>query len=242
VVVSNERVTSRLARIRLSGSELTGLSIDAPAASVRLLIPGPGDGGLVIPAWRGNEFLRPDGSRPIIRTFTPRHLDGDTLTLEVVLHSEGAVSRWAASAEKGEEAAISGTGRGYTIDPNAAGFLLAGDESAMPAISQLLEWLPSATPVRAIIEIADPEARTSLPSHPSASVDWVALPPEGAQGDALVASVESATIPPDWRVWAAGEAAAMYRIRKHLFGTLGLDRRHATVRGYWKHGRALPGT
>lgn len=240
VVVSNERVTSRLARIRLSGSELAGLSIDAPAASVRLLVPSPGDESLIVPTWSGNEFLRPDGSRPIIRTFTPRHLDGDTLTLEVVLHSEGAVSRWAASAEQGEEAAISGTGRGYTIDPNAAGFLLAGDESAMPAISQLLEWLPSATPVRAIIEIADPEGRTSLPSHPNVSVSWVALPPDGAQGDALVASVESATIPPDWRVWAAGEAAAMYRVRKHLFDTLGFERRHATVRGYWKLGRTGP--
>lgn len=242
VVTSTDRVTPRLARIRLSGSGLAGLSIEEPAASVRLLVPSPGDESLIIPIWSGNEFLRPDGSRPIIRTFTPRHLDGDSLTLEVVLHSEGAVSRWAASAEKGEAAAISGTGRGYTIAPNAAGFLLAGDESAMPAISQLLEWLPSTTPVRAIIEIADPAGRTSLPSHPNVSVDWVALPPDGAPGDALVESVESATIPPDWRVWAAGEAAAMYRIRRHLFGTLGLDRRHATVRGYWKHGRALPGT
>lgn len=239
-VVSNDRVTPRLARVQLSGQELGGLSITEPAASIRLLIPSPGDAELVIPEWKSNEFLCPDGSRPIIRTMTPRRLDGETLTLEIVLHDEGAVSAWAASAAVGDGAAISGTGRGYTIDPNAAGFVLAGDESAMPAISQLLEWLPATRKVRAIIEVGDPAGRAPLPSHPRATVDWAELVPGHAPGDALVGAVMSASIPPDWRVWAAGEAAAMFRIRKHLFDTLGLERRHATVRGYWKHGR--PGT
>ena len=36
----------------------------------------------------------------------------------------------------------------------------------------------------------------------------------------------------------AGEAAAVQRIRKHLFDERDLPRSHCTVRGYWKHGRA----
>ena len=40
------------------------------------------------------------------------------------------------------------------------------------------------------------------------------------------------------RVWAAGEAAAVQRIRRHLFEQRGLTRTQAVVRGYWKHGRA----
>ena len=242
VVVSNEPITRRLARIRLAGPELEALTIDEPAASVRLLVPTPGDDELVVPIWKGNEFLRPDGSRPIIRTLTPRYLEGDTLTLEIVLHADGAMSNWAASVEEGERAAISGTGRGYSINPTAAGFLLAGDESALPAISQLLEWIPSETAVRAIIEVADPEGRAPLPSHPSATTDWVELPQGAPPGDALVRALESIEIPDGWRVWAAGEAAAMFRIRKHLFDSLGLERKHAMVRGYWKHGRAGPGS
>ena len=35
----------------------------------------------------------------------------------------------------------------------------------------------------------------------------------------------------------AGEAAAVQRIRHHLFDERGLSRSHAVVRGYWKHGR-----
>jgi NADPH-dependent ferric siderophore reductase len=239
--VSNDQITPRLTRIRLAGPDLAALSFDEPAASVRLLVPTPGDDGLVIPTWEGNEFLRPDGSRPIIRTLTPRYLEGETLTLEIVLHADGAMSNWASSVRGGERAAISGTGRGYSIDQTAAGFLLAGDESAIPAISQLLEWLPAECDVRVIIEIAEPEGRGPLPSHPRATIDWVELPKEAPPGDALVDAVESFEIPDDWRVWAAGEAAAMFRVRKHLFDTVGLERRHATVRGYWKHGRTGPG-
>jgi NADPH-dependent ferric siderophore reductase len=42
-------------------------------------------------------------------------------------------------------------------------------------------------------------------------------------------------------VWAAGEAAAMQRIRKHLFDERNAPRDHTTVRGYWKHGRTATG-
>jgi NADPH-dependent ferric siderophore reductase len=38
-------------------------------------------------------------------------------------------------------------------------------------------------------------------------------------------------------VWVAGEAAAVQRIRRHLFEDRGLPRSQASVRGYWKHGR-----
>lgn len=240
-MASRQSLSPRLTRITLSGEELEGLTIDEPAASLRLLIPSPGD-ELVIPSWEGNEFLLPDGSRPIIRTLTPRAMEHSDLMVDIVLHDEGAMANWAASVQPGAPAAISGMGRGYTIDPRADGHLLAGDESALPAISQLLEWLPPDKAVVVFIEVGAPHGRVSMPSHPRALVEWVDAPADGAPGDALVGAVEATPIPDGWRVWAAGEAASMFRIRKHLFETLGLDRRHATVRGYWKHGRTGPGS
>ena len=56
--------------------------------------------------------------------------------------------------------------------------------------------------------------------------------------DELPDSVAALAIAADARVWVAGEAAAMQRIRKHLFEERGLPRAHCTVRGYWKRGRA----
>ena len=137
-------MSPRLVRATLTGPELEGFTVDLPAASVRLLLPTPGSSELVMPAWNGNEFLMPDGSRPTLRTFTPRRVDRGALELdvEIVVHGNGAASRWAAAAEPGARAAVSGPGRGYAIEPEAPAFLLAGDETALPAISQLLEDAP----------------------------------------------------------------------------------------------------
>jgi NADPH-dependent ferric siderophore reductase len=233
------RLTPLMARVTFAGSELRGLEIDAPAASVRLLLPSGGAGDLVIPEWNGNEFLHADGSRPIIRTFTPRRMDVEALELDlhIVLHEGGAVSDWVVAATPGDPAAVSGPGRGYTIDSDAPAYLLAGDQTAIPAIAQLIEALPAATTVRAIIEIVHRDAVHDLPDHPRLTVDWVELPPGAAPGDALVPAIEGTTPDPGARVWAAGEAAAMHRLRRHLFEECGLERRLATVRGYWKHGR-----
>jgi NADPH-dependent ferric siderophore reductase len=234
-----EHRSARMVRVTLAGSGLEGLTVEQPAASVRLLLPSPGALHVVIPTWNGNEFLLPDGRRPTIRTFTPLRADPDAreLDLEIVVHGGGWASDWVEAAETGHPAAVSGPGRGYTIDGDAPAFLLAGDETAIPAISQLLESLPAERPVQVHIEVAHPDARLDLPDHPGATVEWHELPPGEAPGDALAAAVAGADLAPGTRVWAAGEAAAMQRIRRHLFEDRGLARAQASVRGYWKHGR-----
>jgi NADPH-dependent ferric siderophore reductase len=233
-------VTPRLTRVTVAGAELKGLIVEQPAASVRLLLPSPGSDELVMPAWNGNEFLRPDGSRPAIRTLTPLRLDTDAhqLDLEIVVHEGGAASAWALGAGDGDEVALSGPGRGYPIDPDATGFLLGGDESAIPAISQLLEVLPGDRPVQVLIEVAHPDARLELPGHPGATVQWLDLPDGAPPGDTLVAAITQADLPQGARVWGAGEAAAVQRIRRHLLDERNLPRSETWIRGYWKHGRA----
>jgi len=229
-----------MVRVTFAGPELEGLTVEDPAASVRLLLPSPGAHELVVPSWNGNEFLLPDGRRPAIRTFTPRRLEPEALELdlEIVLHGDGVASRWAEAAEPGDPAVVSGPGRGYAVDPDAPAFLLAGDETAIPAISQLLEALPASTPVQVHVEVAHPDARIALPRHPSAAVEWYDLPSGAPAGDALAMAVAGADLVPGARVWVAGEAATMQRIRRHLFDDRALSRSQATVRGYWKHGRA----
>lgn len=231
-------------RLTLGGGALAGLERGLPAASVRLLVPSPGSDALVVPAWTGNEFLLPGGRRPVIRTYTPLRLDDEQaeLDLDVVLHDLGAVSTWAEAARAGDPAAVSGTGRGYTIEPDARSFLLAGDETAIPAIGQLLEHVPDHADVEVIIEVAHPDARVELPTHPGARVSWVDRPAGAPPGNSLIGAVKRAAIAPEGQVWVAGEAAAVHRIRRHLFADRGLPRRQAHVRGYWKHGRPGTGT
>jgi NADPH-dependent ferric siderophore reductase len=235
-----EVLTPRLVRVTFTGNELDGFVVDEPAASVRILLPSPGADALVMPAWNGNEFLLPDGTRPAIRTFTPRHWDAARreLAVEMVRHDGGGVaSDWAGAAGPGAKAAVSGPGRGYAVAGDAPAFFLAGDDTAIPAIAQLLEVLPASATVRAHVEIAHPDARFALPPHPAAVVVWHDADPGAAPGDALADAAMSSTFADGERIWIAGEAAAMQRIRRHLFQTVGIPRARTTIRGYWKSGR-----
>lgn len=237
-VARTEALTPHLVRVTLTGPELEGFDQGLPAASVRLLLPHHDE--VTVPTWSGNEFLHADGSRPALRTLTPRRFsaEGHELDVEIVLHGDGPMSAWAGSVHPGDAAAVSGTGRGYTIEPTTSRYVLAGDESALPAISVLLEALPPDASITVLAEVARPDARLDLPPHPGATVQWFDLRSGGAPGDALVAAVHEAEVASDGRVWVAGEAAAVQGIRKHLFDERGLERSRCTVRGYWKRGRA----
>jgi NADPH-dependent ferric siderophore reductase len=242
-VLRVERLTARMVRVTLGGVELAGFTVDQPATSVRVLLPTPGGGDVVVPSWNGNEFLMPDGRRPTIRTLTPWRVDPDALELDVgiVVHGGGVASDWALSAEPGEPAAISGPGRGYAVDRDAPAYLIAGDETAIPAITQVLDAVPDETPAQVRVEVAHPDGRLALTAYPGATVEWCDLPPGAPPGDALGAAVRDVELADGSRVWAAGEAAAVQRIRRHLFDARGLPRAQTSVRGYWKHGRAGDG-
>lgn len=225
-----QAITPRLVRVTLAGPEMAGFPIPEPAASVRLLLPVAE--GLVIPRWNGNEFRMPDGSRPPLRTLTPRYVRSEELDVDVVVHDGGRLSAWATAAESGAPVAISGPGRGYEI-PDSGDLLLAGDETALPAIAQLLELVSDAVAVRAVVEITTPDAQLPVPG-----VRWVMSVPDAPPGTALVDAVRAETLADGTRLWVAGEAAAVQRIRKYVFDERGIPRSHAVIRGYWKHGRA----
>lgn len=228
----------RLRAISLEGPELVGFAVEDPAASARLLVPR--DGVLELPSWTGNEFLFDDSTRPPIRTITPLRADpaAGRLEVEVVLHGHGPLAQWARDATVGTEVAVSGPGKGYAVDPAASRHLLAGDESALPAIAELLEAIPAGADVHVIVDLAHLDGRLELPPHPKATVEWCDSSPGQAPHGRFVTAVTERSFTDDERIWVAGEAAVVQRIRKHLFEELGLPRTQAVVRGYWKRGRA----
>lgn len=235
----------RLTTVTLRGPALVGFSVEAPAASVRLLLPRTdADGRLEIPEWNGNEFRFADGVRPPIRTLTPLRTDpsSGSVEVEVVRHGHGALAGWAGTAAEGDQVALAGPGAGYAVPDGADRFLVVGDESALPAIGQVLDALPRPAAVEVVVEVAAPEGRIALPHHPGATVRWCDLPPGAPPGAAMFAAVAALDVPADVAVWAAGEAAAVHRLRKLLLDERGVARSRAVIRGYWKHGRDGAGT
>jgi len=227
-------------RVALEGDGLRGLLVEQPAASVRILVPSSGTDELVIPGWNGNEFLLSDGSRPVLRTFTPLRVDNEVgrLEIEVVRHPGGAVSGWAETVAHGAPAAISGPGTGYEFPPDAQRLVVFADETALPAATQLIETAPPSLALRVHVEVVADDAVSDVDTRPGDHIDWYVTEEGSVPGGRIVDAVTAFDGLPDGTyVWAAGEASAMHAVRTHLFDTLGLPRRRATVRGYWKPAR-----
>ncbi len=191
--------TPHLVRVTLSGPGLQTFEPPDPAGSVRLLIPDELGGELVIPVWNGNAFFHRDGRRPVLRTLTPLRHDASSgeLDVDIVVHGTAPLSEWAVAARPGDPAAVSGPGRGYSIDVETRSYLVAGDESAIPAIGQLVDALPATARTTVIVEVARPEARVAFADRVNVEVQWVDLPPGAEPGVALVPAVLGSEITTD---------------------------------------------
>src|SRR5262249_29177233 len=107
----------------------------------------------------------PAERRPTIRTFTVRwaNLDRCEIAIDIVVHGEhGVAGPWAVAARPGQPAYLMGPSGAYAPDPAADWHLLAGDESAVPAIAAALEALPADAVAQVFIEVAGPDDEISL--------------------------------------------------------------------------------
>ncbi len=127
--------------------------------------------------WRGLD----EASRPPFRTYTTRAVRSDVAEVDVdmVAHEViGPASAWIDRATVGDEVLIfapttAHTGVSFGIDfvpPAATGcYLLAGDETAAPAIAVILEQLPADARGIVVLEVPDAADLAYLPRHPGFS-------------------------------------------------------------------------
>jgi NADPH-dependent ferric siderophore reductase len=83
----------------------------------------------------------PPGRQPVTRTYTLRRADErrQHVDIDFVAHGDkGIAAPWAARAEPGDVLTLSCAGGAYRPDPGSDWLLLAGDESALPAICAAL--------------------------------------------------------------------------------------------------------
>ncbi len=176
---------------------------------------------------------------PRLRTYTVRAFDrqAGTLTIDLVVHGdEGLAGPWAAAAKPGDEVFVSGPGGGYSPDPSADWHLLAGDESALPAIANALVALPDTAIGAAFVEVADGAHEIPLSAPEGVDVHWLHVGHE-APGHALVPAVRAWPAPPgDGHVFVHGEAGFVKDLRQHLRTERGLPLDRLSISGYWRLG------
>ncbi|MEU8228999.1 siderophore-interacting protein [Actinoplanes sp. NPDC048967] len=235
-----EQLTPHMVRIVVGGAGLTGLDAGAYTDHyVKILFPRP---GVAYPEPFDLAVIRetlPRDQQPLVRTYTVRRWRPEVpeLWLDFVVHGdEGVAGPWAAAARVGDPVRFMGPGGGYTPNPAADWHLLAGDESALPAIAAALEGMPAGAPVKAFIEVADAAEEQKLETPADAEITW--LHRDGRPvGEALVEAVRGLTFPAGQvHAFVHGEATFVKDVRALLRVERGLPMTQLSISGYWRRG------
>lgn len=236
-VVRAERITPRMVRVTLTG-ELDTFAYAAPDDHVKVFFPEPGAELPVMPAIgpQGFEPPGPDAPQPIFRDYTVRYVrrERHEIDIDFALHGHGPGTSWAAAARPGRLLGVLGPRGSYLVPLAFDWYLIAGDETALPALGAWLEQLPADVPVYAFAEVADAAEEQDLVSSGETALTWL----HRDAGQSLDAALAHFRAPAGvGYVWVAGEATALKPVRSRL-RSLGLPREHVEVDGYWKRGVA----
>lgn len=241
-VVRSVDVTPHMRRITLAGNDLQRFA--SGGMHVRLLFPKVRDKTPVWPTTGadGRPNWPTGDERPEIRIYTIRAIDvaSGEVDIDFVLHDGEQMpgARFAANARPGDIVGMTGPGGGGVAQ--ADWYLLAGDETALPAIGRILEQLPATAKAVVRIEVADDAERQTLPSPAEVDIEWLCRDgsPSG-EADALVKAVRDVALPVDDRsifVWAGCEFTSFRQIRSYLRQECHLGREQHLAVAYWRRG------
>jgi NADPH-dependent ferric siderophore reductase len=175
----------------------------------------------------------------VSRRYTIRNLDTETrrLDLDVVMHGHGPGAAWAASVAAGDDVEVFGP-RGKVLPSEARWQLFVGDESAIPAIAEMINALPPETTALAVIEVTDVDDEQPIAAGGAADVRWLhRLETPAGESDLLDRAVAAIEIPDvDRHAYLFGESRVVRRLRDDLGGR-GLQPHQISAKGYWNLGR-----
>lgn len=267
-----------LVRVTCRGEELRHFADNGWDQRIKLVLPLPDSGFAHFP--RGEEWYATWREQQVeeqnpIRTYTVRAVRPELgeVDIDMVLHGDGGpASAWAQSVTVGDPVALLGPnarfegehgGVEFTLPARGVPILLAGDETAQPAIATILEQLPEHTTGRAILEMPHPDDRIELTRPAGVEIEWL-IRGDRAVGEPtlecfrrhateLFAVSSTAVRSPEtddtddeplWEVpeapatgqyaWIAGEAATVRAMRRLLVNEIGVDKASVAFMGYWR--------
>ncbi|MFF9144157.1 siderophore-interacting protein [Streptomyces sp. NPDC014861] len=246
------RLGPSLVRVTFVGDALKGFAAGGRDQSLSLFLPHPGQDAPVLPplddpdmyailgAWRA----MPDDVRAVMRSYTVREQRTepvDEVDIDFAVHEDGGPAcRWAQHAKAGDRVVVLGpavadnTAVRFRLPEGADSVLIWADETALPAASAILEWLPAETRARVFLEVPYSGDRTELATRADASVTWLIREEGAPSGLEAIAGAELPGESP--YVWIAGESGAVKALRRHFVRERGVDRRRVTFVGYWRKG------
>lgn len=213
------RMSPHFVRVTFRSDDLREIGWDGPDQRIKVVLPLESSGFDELPTghadWYSAWRALPDERRNPIRTYTIRAArpEAGELDVDFVAHGDsGPASRWIAAARSGDrmlivapDATSDEESGGWEWHPGAARTLLiAGDETAVPAVGAILEQLPDDARGAVFLEV--PEAGDGLELRAPVGVDvrWL---PRGDDAAAYGARLVDAVT--EWAdAWVAADPAA----------------------------------
>lgn len=236
---SLRRLAPGMARLTFAASDIGALR--GREIHFRVFIPKSPDRDPVWPVLEPSGLLTmPEGEDGLdIRYYTVRTVNADngTFDMDIVLHGDGAMTRWVDRIRPGARLGIMGPAGGF-LPPAADFMLIGGDMTALPALARMLEEMPDDRCGHAVLCV--PEKFSGRPyAHAPKGMTVELLEGMAGQGE-LEARVKAVAVPDGAKVsaWFAGEFDQAQNLRKYFKGVLGLKKDSQLSAAYWRRGIA----
>ncbi|CCN80834.1 Vulnibactin utilization protein viuB [Vibrio nigripulchritudo SFn27] len=239
--VRKEYISKNLLRVTVTGNDLIGFPEDQNGAHIKLFFANRETGILQLP-FRDGEIITWPEHKPVARAYSVRRYrsDKNELDIDFVIHGNNTPGGgWAAKAKKGDTIGLIGpAGPNPLLEP-ADWYIIAGDLTAVPAISAILEELPSDSKGYAFIEIDEIEDRHDINHPEGVLVDWIVRQPKSGRIHLLDAI--NGIAPPEGvstiSAFIAGENESVIACRKKLKQDYQLSKKNMYAIPYWKRGK-----
>jgi NADPH-dependent ferric siderophore reductase len=244
-VTAVAQVSPIMRRLTLHAPELATFCPLGPDEYFGLVMPAEGHELPELPpadpdrATPRGAFEVPEEQQPAVRWYTIRahRPEVGEVDVDVVTHGDaGPGSSWVIRAGVGAVAAFQTGTSAYRTEDVDGPQVIAGDETALPAISRILEELPATVEAYVFLEVP---ARGDVPPLPTAPNAIITILERGtdAPGSALMPAIEAAELPIPTAAWVAGEQGSVAAVRRHLTGVLGAQKRSVYFCPYWILGK-----
>lgn len=233
-------------QLRLAARTVLATAGDDSFVRVRLVEAQPGElAGFVAPG--GGDHVRVEVVESSDRTETvvAHSVEEGWIDLDILVHGEGAAASgvmgpWAANAPLGSPAVMHGPKGSVVLTGAPHEVVLAGDDSALPAVRRYLGMLGPSISGHLLLESAfgaallDPAGLGIVPP-PGLRVSILQPDPQRPSA-ALAAALAALPVPADPLerfVFACGEQSLVASARATLAGW-GIEVERAVVKGYWR--------
>lgn len=202
-------ISPSLLSLVFTGPDIRKMKCGSPDQRIKLLLPALDGTPSALQndaQWYDRLQAMPKEQRPILRTYTLRHVDSEReeLTVEFVSHgTEGPASTFAINAEPGATLQVVAPNADYPQDCGGYEWappvglrhgLIIADETALPAARGILELLArqAAPPrIQAFFEVPEAADCVDLSAFHFAQIHWLPRVPVAARhGEGLIQAVK----------------------------------------------------